>query len=470
MAATVLGVRCPPGCEVREASGKGKGLFATAKWEAGAQVFSEKPLFAMQHTENRRVVAACACCCGFVGRVGSQLDALFRGAYTRQLFGDSHFEPLLSAVSSYLHRWDTELLAALSQEPPGSGVVTCSQGCGELYCSEACRDAHFGHSHNLLCVGLIENEDHPLLQFKLHALQHTDTLLLAAQVLANLVNRARSDGGVPALRGLIAELKTLCHAPFPQVCRPPRGQVKDAEFLARTDAWIAEAARLLQAALGPHAQAETAVLFERGPALLSEVLGLFEYNNITVQVASPLASFFAGKAQELAAIRERDAAAAAELQAVELLLRGKEHFMRRAWGEETTGICEDAAGGGSSARRPPSAQEAEAEVEQMSLEQLLQAAWPTMYGDALSVSTSLTNHSCAPNLKIKFTGNNACLTAISLKPVAEGEELCYSYIQEGAGVKARQRQLLHWGFTCQCERCLQEDAGSARKVRRQRLK
>ena len=45
---------------------------------------------------------------------------------------------------------------------------------------EACRDAHFQQCHNLLCVGPLRAED-PLLRFKYHALEHADTLLLAAQ-------------------------------------------------------------------------------------------------------------------------------------------------------------------------------------------------------------------------------------------------------------------------------------------------
>lgn len=367
-----------------------------------------------------------------------------------------------------------------------------------MYCSEACRDAHFRHSHNLLCTGPIQQEDHPLIRFKYHALEHTDTLLLAAQVLAHLVNRSRASGGGPeALRGLIAELMVFCHAPFTQACRPPPGRERDVEFVAHTDGLIAEAARLLRAAFEIHAPAEAAVLFEHGPALLSEVLGLFEYNNIDVEVNSMLAPFFASKVQALAASCTSNPQVAAELQAVERLLREKEWMMRCAWGEETTGIYEDdgeapsgpdssmtaeldgdaAMGEGDAAAgdlydpKVSSALMAEvgAEVGRMSLEQLVQAPWPTVHGTALFVTVARINHSCVPNLKIEFHRNSAVLTAIALRPLKAEEELCISYIRQEADVKTRRRQLLEYGFTCSCEKCLQEDSGTVRKTQR-RLK
>lgn len=299
------------------------------------------------------------------------------------------------------------------------------------------------------------------------------------------------------MRGLMAELLVFCHAPFRDACRAPPGRGKDAEFLAHTDKLIGEAAQLLQAAFRLQAPAEAEALFEHGPTFLSEVLGLFEYNNIDVEVGSPLGPFFVCKAQALATACGSDPRAAAELQMLERLLREKEWVMRCTWGAETTGIYEDdvevvaagpettmvaefegdAAMGEADAAgeyfNPEVASklmaEAGAEVGRMSLEELLQAPWPTMHGTALFVSIARINHSCTPNLKIQFHGNSVRLTAVTLRPVAVGEELCISYIKQEADVKTRRHQLLEYGFTCSCERCLQEDSGSVRKTQR-RLK
>ncbi|CAE7530874.1 GPXHA-2 [Symbiodinium sp. CCMP2592] len=396
---------CPAGCEVRAAAPpKGFGLFACSSCSAYTDMFTEEPLFAMQHSGNRRVVAACARCCGFVPSVPLQLEVLF---------GESRFAPLLTALGDLPSRW---------QENSGEGqasVVRCKQGCGELYCSEACRDMHFQHSHNLLCVGPLTTEDHPLLRFKYHALEHADTLLLAAQVFAFLINRAKAaGGGAEVTQGLMQELLCFCHAPFREACRPPPGRSKDAEFYvacfssfkllsvescrhsaitdrgAHADGLVSEAAALLRAALEPHAPAEVGALFASGPNFFAEVLGLFEYNNIDLEVQSPVGPLLHNRAKALAP-HISNPQAVAELKQLDALLREKEWVMRCIWGEETTGIFGDEA---DVAATNPATQDAEpmdslmkaaeqgndaevasaamaqatAEVARLSLEQLLQ--------------------------------------------------------------------------------------------------
>merc|ERR1711957_5871 len=177
-----------------------------------------------------------------------------------------------------------------------------TQGCGEVYCSEACRAAHFTHSHNLLCSGPIASEEHPLIRFKYHALEHADTLILAAQVIAFIINRAKAGGGgIQITKNLMQEMLQFCHAPFRDACRAPPGRGKDQRFLETTDKLISDAAMWLQQAMAIHAPEETAALFEAGPAFLSEIMGLFDYNNLDVEVNSPLGKFFLDRAASLVA-------------------------------------------------------------------------------------------------------------------------------------------------------------------------
>eukprot|EP00927_Polykrikos_kofoidii_P066614 TRINITY_DN62180_c0_g1_i1.p1 TRINITY_DN62180_c0_g1~~TRINITY_DN62180_c0_g1_i1.p1 ORF type:complete len:509 (+),score=102.94 TRINITY_DN62180_c0_g1_i1:99-1529(+) len=468
----------PAGCEVRQANpSKGFGLFATATASPGAQVFTDQPLFVIQHTGNRRVVAACARCCGFVGSLGVQLETLFNEERFASLWG-----ALGGPAGAVVAKWQTELGLGPAA---GSSVVRCAQGCGELYCSEACRDAHFVHSHNLLCTGPIQNGDHPLLRFKYHALEHADTLLLAAQVMAFLVNRARaSGGGAQAMQGLMSELLAFCHAPFRDACRAPPGRSKDAEFLAHTDNLIQEAAQHLKAALDLHAPEEAAVLFAAGPAFLSEILGMFEFNNIDVEVPSPISGPLLAKGRALfAASATGDAQAAAELALLEQLLREKEWVMQCVCVEETTGIFGDDEEVGGDAMMGAEVDddrddaevantamaEARRVVNNMTIEQLLLAAWPALHGTALFATVARINHSCAPNTKIVFPSNSACLNAVALTPVAAGDEICISYIQQEADVHVRRRRLLEYGFVCNCPLCQQQDSGETRKTQR-RLK
>jgi len=477
------GPPAPAGCELRLVPSKGYGLFATAPLTQNVTCHSEEPLFAMQHTGNRRVVGACARCSGVIGSLETQLQVIF---------SEARFAPLLASLGEAVPAWQTELTAGWPQATGSCGTrgaaIRCAHGCGEVYCSEECRDAHWAHSHNLLCVGTIDQEDHPLIRFKYHAIEHADTLLLAAQAFAHLINRAKAAGGGAAvMRNLISEMLVFVHAPFRDACRPPPGRAKDAEFYAHTDGLILEAANLLKAALDIHAPEESSVLFEAGPAFFSELLGTFEYNNIDIEVKSPVGAFFARRGHALLQARNMgDQRAAAELLLLENLLREKEWVLKCVWGEETTGIYGDddaEAGMGDDAPMDDSEMvavdeaamvngemaKARAEVAKMSLEELLSAPWPTFHGIGLFASVARLNHSCAPNLKVDFLANSSCIQAVTLRPIAPGEELCISYIEQEMPVQQRRKQLLEYGFHCICERCIAEDSGAVRK-KEKRLK
>merc|ERR1719382_1892924 len=212
---------------------------------------------------------------------------------------------------------------------------------------------------------------------------------------------------------------------------------------------------------------------------------MFEYNNIDVEVPSPVGQLFAARGSRLAAVGLGNPQAVAELEVLDRLLREKEWVMKCVWGEETTGIfgddVEDTAAGcvqdiamgidvanmdeeaADAAVAGAAMAQARAEVNGLRLEHLLSAPWPDLHGTALFASVARLNHSCVPNLKIIFPRNSASLTAVSLAPINPGEELCISYILQDADVKVRQRRLLEYGFTCNCPRCLQEDNPALRR-------
>jgi len=469
-------------CEVRLTQHKGYSTFARAPHAQGACILQDDPLFVMQHTGNRRVVVACANCCAFIGSVSSQVEAIFN---------EERFAPLMAQVGSMVRGWEQSL--ASSGHTISRGVA-CSQGCGEIYCSETCRAAHFAHSHNLLCVGPLTDESHPLIQFKYHAIEHADTLLLAAHAIAHLLNRiCACGGGADVARRFQAELLCFVHAPFKDACRPPPGRAKDDEFLRVTDGILQQASSLLRQALEPHAPLEVQTLFEAGPAFLSELLGMFEYNNMDVEIASPLGPFFIERAQALHDAMTRGCAESGlQLQLMEKLLREKEWVMRCVWGPETTGIyngdveLENAAvlvppGQGEVASNSPqddddtamtgiAMAEARQLADRMNLEELLQAPWPKVHGIALFSTVSRINHSCMPNVKVVFPDNGAKLSLFALAPLALGDELSISYIDQNTDLKSRRDQLVDdYGFVCDCERCLREDSSGGRRANK-RLK
>ena len=77
-------------------------------------------------------------------------------------------------------------------------------------------------------------------------------------------------------------------------------------------------------------------------------------------------------------------------------------------------------------------------------------------GSAIYVLPSLLNHSCAPNIDVKWESGDAAVTLRASDDVAPGEELTITYIDANASIDARQRALEPYGFTCACARCVED--------------
>lgn len=79
-------------------------------------------------------------------------------------------------------------------------------------------------------------------------------------------------------------------------------------------------------------------------------------------------------------------------------------------------------------------------------------------GQGIYTIGCLFNHSCDPNLQVLYVDeNDETLTAVCLRDVAVGEELCISYINEAMPYSDRQQQLFeHYLFNCSCTKCEQE--------------
>jgi len=70
---------------------------------------------------------------------------------------------------------------------------------------------------------------------------------------------------------------------------------------------------------------------------------------------------------------------------------------------------------------------------------------------------AIINHSCSPNAVRVFA--DEVMVVHSSKPIKKGEEILWSYIPPAQSYGDRQNQIFgKYGFTCQCERCHQEQA------------
>lgn len=148
----------------------GDGVIATTGICNGQVVLTDIPLVKLQTLENRSDVLVCACCFRFIGTLSNQLQLL-----SKQVSRQNAFDSTLS--------FDGDILL--------SPICPCSQSCGELYCSDSCRTKHWANCHNLLCTGAIpeeDSEDHPLVDFKIHAVQTNEIFLMCADIFAKVCN------------------------------------------------------------------------------------------------------------------------------------------------------------------------------------------------------------------------------------------------------------------------------------------
>lgn len=538
---------------VQPSKNMGQGLFATQPWQPGQSLFENPLTFSLQHTPNRRLNTVCACCLKYLGGLGTQLETMFGS--------EDQFQPMLCEVAEHTHKWEVEAGiggAGGINGTNGTNMVT-SCVCGERYCSPACQRAHWAHSHELLCLGNasilgtnVSAEKSALMQFKLHAIEHCDTLLLALTVYAHLVQRVRGqmEGGggassgsssAPALPGgwasspgsasaamvplsvvdgvgcstsngtthrthqdpaevlkqLALELMAYVKDDFVKACRPPPRGVKDDNFINFTlNEVLKPAFSLLKnhfatvlsqpsfSAAGPVAQTELerifGVLFSEtdGFSFFSKLLGMFELNNLGVELDSPLESL------KIVVERIAHKGSEGEKAAMRALLRERYVVMSCLWDEDMTGeydLDEEDEEDGSDEMEDDEAIECapcmeggvfgavgqselaqvRAEAEAMTLEQLFAATtWPKLMGTAFSPKIARSNHSCTPNAKFFFEKGDFTLVCKALKPIQPGEEIFLSYIRDEDPVEKRRKTLKEYGFFCNCERCVAESSGA----------
>ena len=85
--------------------------------------------------------------------------------------------------------------------------------------------------------------------------------------------------------------------------------------------------------------------------------------------------------------------------------------------------------------------------------------FPPLDGTALFSTACRMNHSCSPNVLVKYIGGwgrkrPLALQCYALRDIREGEQLCISYIDVEMDAESRQAALDNYGFTCRCEKCL----------------
>lgn len=426
---------------VRDAGGqRGRGVFAESDIEEGDVIFTEMPLVAMQHVENAARVRVCDVCFRHVGSLHAQLRLL--------LGSDAGVADEL--VPAALPCAEDGFRACPEPHP-------CRHACGTLYCGAACEAAGWDVGHALLCpaapagaepgggagdsagagsgssaaaAGPAPPRAELLARFRDHALGSNEIFLLAAKASAHACARyVRARGDWEAAWEPFAQFEQPLW--WEAVAFPADSPAEDeASFRAQMREVAAESWRLLRAALlgaGAHGgggavELARAPLLSDGGALYARLVGMFERNNCSVLVASPVEDWF---------------------------------------------LHIDALPDGS-------AEKGGAEAVSAPLLDALGEAYATpAEGTGLFARQAMLNHACEPNVSFVKRDDDVDGRVVlsAARAIRRGEELVHSYIDEGQPLPQRADALRDYGFVCECALCTRErQAEAAEPPPRRKLK
>ena len=454
---------------VRPSPLHGDGVLAAVAVAAKEQLlFEEAPLLFIQSLQNRNNNLICAGCQSFVGSLSMQLDVLC-GSLSRRDQEDLDAHSSSSMVPGHVGTG----LGTFSGNKKLSSIVLCGQKCGEVYCCDACRAVHWNKGHCLLCTGHAEQED-PIVEFKVHAIGSNEIFLMVADVFAAVcmhAERKAAEGFVPAeaAKELVeSTFGSYVHDLWWDAAVAPAG-TDPIELRDSLQHLVEESYELLSTALKLDQRQLQEVLSSE---FMSRTIGMFEQNNVSVRLESPLQAF----ATSLQPGMPATAHFASATQMIADTIGNGEEEEDEEWeemeeGEEEeeeeeeeeddgTMYCMDVGALGSN--NGPTIKRATNDVAFDTLTSVIEHhhkdnLFPPLDGAAFYLKICKINHSCEPNCRIQTSTHEAGVglraQVISTRPIAVGEELTQSYIDQNMSYEKRQASLKDYGFVCTCLKC-----------------
>jgi len=372
---------------------KGRGMFASRSFKQEETLFFEQPIISQQHVTNRLIARTCGNCFRFLGTLEEQL---------------AHHRELLEMQSLPIHN--------------ASGIVRCVHECGELYCSEECRNEALFRHHNILCVGTLQVQEHPLFQFKSHAILHNELFLLAGQVLAVILSSWRLNGGQLNQHVL----------PFAQLHKKLWWEVVTDVQEDILKSIMDESLKLLRQAFVLQLRPEEYQFLEfLRVDFFATLLGLLDLNNHTIDIKAPLQIVYSSLAEQ--GTHPSGLTLEVLKPIAEAIAREQDNYL-----DEDEAYPSEGCSMGENYSEPH-----------------LQDIFPAFEGLGIFPNIAMMNHSCVPNANVRF-GDDRTAVVVALRDIQPGEELTISYIENDMPLEARQKELQEYGFICDCPLCSQQ--------------
>lgn len=189
----------------------GYGVYAATSFRTCEEVYKEYPWQFLQTLPNKQNVLACGCCAKFLGSVGLQLRYLQKAI--------SRNDIMLGILGEY-----SEFMRL-------SEIYPCVACCGELYCSEICREKHWSQrGHRLLCTGHIPDEnamDHPLVKFKMFCVESNEIFLMVADIIAQIISYGENMGTLNQEKAVLgcSQYDSYVRNIWWEAIKVPKGQI-----------------------------------------------------------------------------------------------------------------------------------------------------------------------------------------------------------------------------------------------------
>lgn len=429
---------------------KGKGMFADRPLKAGEPIWTEAPYVAMQHEDNKEFVDCCDNC--FVPLIDSKACWARVVASTLEVEGEAAPADELTATTK-----DFTTAIAFLQKKGGKSPeesyfsvfklaesqVKCT--CGVLYCSNTCRQIAYAQHHALLCPQS-EDRENAMGQFLNHTLVTNEIFQLAAKVVAKIL-----------LLFIATQDMTQARQPVDMFCKllwweviTSENDLEDGETLeqyrdrfrqliTQTFDYFIRGLREnlvhLEAKGDLNGFSIDAVLTTCADVLnvdfFSQIVGMFEMNNISMEIDHPFHAL--GEALSAASPEEEKVMPPVLARVKAALEKFAEEHKHRFHDEEHEEDLD---------------QDEEASY-------ALNEDFVGVEGTALFSGICTMNHSCDPNCTVLYTKDGAA-HVFAVQDIAEGEELCISYIDVDQEVNEREECLREYQFVCHCPRCEEE--------------
>lgn len=268
----------------------GDGVRAERAYTKDEVVYFETPAHFLQTIPNRQLAVVCGFCAKFVGSVGLQMKCLQKEVTRADLTSNPNYV--------------TESFEELS------GVVPCSGKCGELYCCEECREQHWTvKGHRFLCTGHIsdeEAEDHPLFQFKMHAISTNEIFLMIADMFAEIIaycEMKKENDGTPVIdsaKEIISRYSSFVRKRWWDAVQAPKGQ-KPIKFKKTLQTLVSDTWDVLDSALSLKEKGLDGIL---SSDFVARTIGMFEQNNVGVRLVNPILSYLKNVPEDSALIEK----------------------------------------------------------------------------------------------------------------------------------------------------------------------